>query len=43
MTETVQERNERYATYALGISVVLVAVIAGTATVIRDTARKRSR
>ncbi|MEU0085797.1 type VII secretion-associated serine protease mycosin [Streptomyces sp. NPDC006274] len=43
MTETVQERNERYATYALGICVVLVTVIAGTATVIRDTARKRAR
>ena len=28
MTETVQERNERYATYALGIGVVLVAVVA---------------
>lgn len=43
MTETVQERNERYATYALGIGVVLVAVVAGTATVIRDTRRKRAQ
>ncbi|MFK4227655.1 type VII secretion-associated serine protease mycosin [Streptomyces sp. NPDC019890] len=43
MTETVQERNERYATYALGIGVVLVAVVAGAATVIRDTRRKRAQ
>ncbi|MFJ8077995.1 type VII secretion-associated serine protease mycosin [Streptomyces sp. NPDC096176] len=43
MTETVQERNARYATYAVGICVVLVAVIAGTATVIRDTTQKRAR
>ncbi|WP_406405265.1 type VII secretion-associated serine protease mycosin [Streptomyces sp. NBC_00879] len=43
MTETVQERNERYATYALGIGVVLVAVVGGSATVIRDTRRKRSQ
>ncbi|MCP3821146.1 type VII secretion-associated serine protease mycosin [Streptomyces sp. A3M-1-3] len=41
MTETAQERDERYATYALGIGVVLVAVIAGTASVIRDTRRRR--
>ncbi|MDQ1007966.1 membrane-anchored mycosin MYCP [Streptomyces sp. V4I23] len=41
MSETVQERNERYATYALGIGVVLVAVIGGTATVIRDARGKR--
>ncbi|MFI1400875.1 type VII secretion-associated serine protease mycosin [Streptomyces sp. NPDC020681] len=43
LTETVQERHERYATYALGIGVVLVAVVAGSATVIRDTRRKRSQ
>ncbi|TQK51487.1 type VII secretion-associated serine protease mycosin [Streptomyces sp. SLBN-118] len=43
LTETVQERNERYATYALGIGVVLVAVVAGSATVIRDTRRKRAQ
>ncbi|MEV6398611.1 type VII secretion-associated serine protease mycosin [Streptomyces sp. NPDC051907] len=43
MSETPQERNERYATYALGIGVVVVAVIAGTATVIRDTRRKRAQ
>ncbi|MER5465872.1 type VII secretion-associated serine protease mycosin [Streptomyces sp. NPDC002668] len=41
MTETAQERKERYATYALGIGVVLVAVVAGAATVIRDTRRRR--
>ncbi|WP_406342160.1 type VII secretion-associated serine protease mycosin [Streptomyces sp. NBC_00648] len=40
LSETPQERNERYATYALGIAALLVAVVAGTATVIRD-ARKR--
>jgi membrane-anchored mycosin MYCP len=43
MTETVQERKERYATYALGIGVVLVAVVAGAATVIRDTRRNRAQ
>jgi membrane-anchored mycosin MYCP len=43
MTETVQERKERYATYGLGIGVVLVAVVAGAATVIRDTRRNRAQ
>ncbi|MFI9588119.1 type VII secretion-associated serine protease mycosin [Streptomyces sp. NPDC052236] len=43
MSETSQERKERYATYALGLGVVLVAVVAGTATVIRDTRRKRAQ
>ncbi|MFF0066735.1 type VII secretion-associated serine protease mycosin [Streptomyces sp. NPDC005279] len=43
MTETAQERKERYATYALGIGVVLVAVVAGAATVIRDTRRRRAQ
>ncbi|MGW6458716.1 type VII secretion-associated serine protease mycosin [Streptomyces sp. NPDC055078] len=42
LTETPQERSERYATYALGIGVVLVAVVAGAATVIRDTRRKNA-
>ncbi|MEU9999591.1 type VII secretion-associated serine protease mycosin [Streptomyces sp. NPDC050848] len=42
MTETSQERAERLGTYALGVGVVLVAVVAGTATVIRDS-RRRSR
>ncbi|MCM2392881.1 type VII secretion-associated serine protease mycosin [Streptomyces albipurpureus] len=41
--ETPQERDERYATYALGIGVVLVAVVAGTATVVRDTRRRSAR
>ncbi|MFD9719423.1 type VII secretion-associated serine protease mycosin [Streptomyces sp. NPDC059076] len=40
--ETPQERTERYATYALGIGVVLVSVVAGSATVLRDTRRKRA-
>lgn len=43
LTETPQERTERYATYALGIAAVLVAVVAGTATVIRDSRRKKAR
>ncbi|MEE1756860.1 type VII secretion-associated serine protease mycosin [Streptomyces sp. SP18CS02] len=43
MTETPQERDERYATYALGIGGVLVAVVAGGATVIRDTRRGKVR
>ncbi|GGT50293.1 type VII secretion-associated serine protease mycosin [Streptomyces purpureus] len=43
MTETPQERAERLATYALGIGGVLVAVVAGSATVIRDSRRKRAR
>ncbi|MFD3337454.1 type VII secretion-associated serine protease mycosin [Streptomyces sp. NPDC058700] len=41
LSETPQERSERLATYALGIGVVLVAVVAGTATVIRDSRRRR--
>lgn len=40
MSETAQERTERHATYALGITAVLVAVVAGTATVVRDTRAK---
>ncbi|MFG3348451.1 type VII secretion-associated serine protease mycosin [Streptomyces sp. NPDC048018] len=40
-SETPQERDERLATYALGIGVVLVAVVAGTAVVIRDGRRRR--
>ncbi|WP_314244496.1 type VII secretion-associated serine protease mycosin [Streptomyces sp. DSM 40907] len=42
LTETAQEREERFGTYALGIGAVLIAVIAGTATVVRD-ARSRKR
>lgn len=40
--ETARERDERLGTYALGIGAVLIAVIRGTATVVRD-ARARSR
>ncbi|KOU18002.1 peptidase S8 [Streptomyces sp. WM6372] len=43
MTETAQEREERYSTYALGIAGVLIAVIAGTATVVRDARKRRGR
>ncbi|MEU4266875.1 type VII secretion-associated serine protease mycosin [Streptomyces sp. NPDC026092] len=43
LTETSQERAERIGTYALGVGVVLVAVVAGTATVIRDSRRRRRR
>ncbi|GGU04729.1 type VII secretion-associated serine protease [Streptomyces lateritius] len=41
VAETPQERTERLATYALGIGGVLVAVVAGTAIVIRDSRRRR--
>lgn len=41
LAETAQERDERLGTYALGIGVVLIGVIAGTATVIRDARRRR--
>ncbi|MER5933325.1 type VII secretion-associated serine protease mycosin [Streptomyces sp. NPDC002054] len=43
MTETAQQRQERLGTYALGIAGVLIAVIAGTATVIRDARNRRRR
>ncbi|MFE9927767.1 type VII secretion-associated serine protease mycosin [Streptomyces sp. NPDC005533] len=43
LTETAQERQERHGTYALGIGAVLIAVIAGTATVIRDARARRRR
>lgn len=39
--ETPEERRERLATYALGGAAVLVAVIAGTAVVVRDQRRRR--
>ncbi|MEU9001923.1 type VII secretion-associated serine protease mycosin [Streptomyces sp. NPDC048551] len=42
LSETAQERQERIGTYALGIGAVLIAVIAATATVVRD-ARSRHR
>lgn len=43
MTESAQEREERFGTYALGITGVLIAVIAGTATVVRDARKRRGR
>ncbi|MFJ3926918.1 type VII secretion-associated serine protease mycosin [Streptomyces sp. NPDC090022] len=43
MTETRQEREERFGTYALGIGAVLIAVIAGTATVTREAYRRKRR
>ncbi|MFC9428573.1 type VII secretion-associated serine protease mycosin [Streptomyces sp. NPDC056987] len=43
LSETPQERSERYATYALGIGGVLVAVVAGSATVLRDLRRRDAR
>ncbi|WP_149180662.1 type VII secretion-associated serine protease mycosin [Streptomyces sp. TRM49041] len=43
MSETPEERDERLATYALGVTAVLVSVVAGTATVIRDARRRRGR
>lgn len=42
MSETSQERSERYATYALALAAVLVSVVAGTATVVRDVRRRRA-
>ncbi|MET8128760.1 type VII secretion-associated serine protease mycosin [Streptomyces sp. NPDC005065] len=41
LSETSQERSERYATYALAIAAVLISVVAGTATVVRDVRRRR--
>ncbi|MCA1218308.1 type VII secretion-associated serine protease mycosin [Streptomyces sp. 8L] len=38
--ETPQDRGRRYATYTLGIAVVLVAVVGGTAVVLRDSRAK---
>ncbi|MEU6311591.1 type VII secretion-associated serine protease mycosin [Streptomyces sp. NPDC047014] len=43
LTESAQEREERLGTYALGIGAVLIAVIAGTATVVRDARARRRR
>ncbi|MEV1048452.1 type VII secretion-associated serine protease mycosin [Streptomyces sp. NPDC049916] len=41
VSETPQERDERYATYALALAAVIVSVVAGTATVVRDVRRRR--
>ncbi|WP_369364035.1 type VII secretion-associated serine protease mycosin [Streptomyces sp. CG4] len=43
LAETPRERNQRYAVYALGITAVLVAVIAGTAVVTRDLRRRHRK
>ncbi|MGW2486478.1 type VII secretion-associated serine protease mycosin [Streptomyces sp. NPDC001606] len=43
LAETPQERNQRYAVYALGVTAVLVAVIAGTAVVARDLRRRHRK
>ncbi|WP_189546007.1 type VII secretion-associated serine protease mycosin [Streptomyces gelaticus] len=42
LSETPQERSERYATYAVAAAAVLVGVIAGAATVVRDARRRRA-
>ncbi|MFJ9661492.1 type VII secretion-associated serine protease mycosin [Streptomyces griseoflavus] len=41
LAETPAERDERHATYALGITGVLVTVITGTAVALRDLRRRR--
>ncbi|MEU8629832.1 type VII secretion-associated serine protease mycosin [Streptomyces sp. NPDC048669] len=41
MSQTPQERSRRYASYALAAAAVLVGVVAGTATVLRDVRRRR--
>lgn len=41
LAETPHERDERYATYALGLTVAVVTVITGTAVVLRDLRRRR--
>ncbi|MEW2545729.1 type VII secretion-associated serine protease mycosin [Streptomyces sp. NPDC047002] len=38
--ESPQERTRRYATYTVGVAAVLVAVVGGTAVVLRDSRRK---
>ncbi|MEV8536853.1 type VII secretion-associated serine protease mycosin [Streptomyces sp. NPDC051211] len=43
VSETPQQRQERLGTYALGIGGVLIAVIAGTAAVVRDARNRRRR
>ncbi|MGW6708431.1 type VII secretion-associated serine protease mycosin [Streptomyces sp. NPDC054956] len=41
--ETARERDQRLGTYALGIGGVLIAVISGTARVVRDAGKRRRR
>jgi membrane-anchored mycosin MYCP len=43
LAETPHERDERYATYVLGLTTAVVTVIAGTAVVLRDLRRRRHR
>ncbi|MFD5422740.1 type VII secretion-associated serine protease mycosin [Streptomyces sp. NPDC127069] len=43
LTETAQERDERIGTYALGITGLLIAVVAVTATVVREARRRVGR
>lgn len=43
LSETAQEREERIGTYALGVGAVLIAVIAATATVVREARSRRRR
>ncbi|MGX1314835.1 membrane-anchored mycosin MYCP [Streptomyces calvus] len=42
LAETPAERDERLATYALGITAVLITVIGGTAVALRDLRRRRN-
>ncbi|MFF6786193.1 type VII secretion-associated serine protease mycosin [Streptomyces sp. NPDC012510] len=42
LAETPHERDERYATYAFGLTAAVVTVIAGTAVVLRDLRRRRN-
>lgn len=43
LAETPEERDERYATYALGIVTLLVTTTAGTAIVMRDLRRRKGK
>ncbi|MET8754692.1 type VII secretion-associated serine protease mycosin [Streptomyces sp. NPDC004667] len=43
LSETAHEREERIGTYALGVGAVLIAVIAATATVVREARGRRRR
>ncbi|MFC7305145.1 type VII secretion-associated serine protease mycosin [Streptomyces monticola] len=43
MGETPQERNERYATYAIGTATVLIVIVAGATVTARDVRRRRAR
>ncbi|MEH0473204.1 type VII secretion-associated serine protease mycosin [Streptomyces sp. B21-097] len=43
LAETPAERDERYATYALGVTATLITVITGAAVVARDRRRRRAK